>query len=197
MFKIFTFGFDNVFNPNNIEKISGIMHSFLGNFDINEFTKNNENISSNEGNREEYNNFIKLNRYDDMYHLTIDLKGIDLRELSIRYDPGILDINLNRLEIKKSGFGIFSNTALVKNAYNKRFNDIEDIDTNQILKSIDNGVLSIIMQKKYSLENTSNIIDVDSYQDDADIQWCIRNSMKCFNAIFRVVIFIIKAKKGG
>ncbi|POO90061.1 molecular chaperone, partial [Clostridium sp. 2-1] len=96
--------------------------------------------------------------------------GIDLRELSIRYDPGILDINLNRLEIKKSGFGIFSNTALVKNAYNKRFNDIEDIDTNQILKSIDNGVLSIIMQKKYSLENTSNIIDVDSYQDDADIQ---------------------------
>ncbi|CUU51106.1 Hsp20/alpha crystallin family protein [Clostridium beijerinckii] len=170
MFKIFTFGFDNVFNPNNIEKISGIMHSFLDNFDINEFAKNNENISSNEGNREEYNNFIKLNRYDDMYHLTIDLKGIDLRELSIRYDPGILDINLNRLEIKKSGFGIFSNTALVKNAYNKRFNDIEDIDTNQILKSIDNGVLSIIMQKKYSLENTSNIIDVDSYQDDADIQ---------------------------
>lgn len=107
MFKIFTFGFDNVFNPNNIEKISGIMNSFLDNFDINEFAKNNEDISSDEGNREEYNNFIKLNRYDDMYHLTIDLKGIDLRELSIRYDPGILDINLNRLEIRKSGLGYF------------------------------------------------------------------------------------------
>lgn len=107
MFKIFTFGFDNVFNPNNIEKISGIMNSFLDNFDINEFAKNNEDISSDEGNREEYNNFIKLNRYDDMYHLTIDLKGIDLRELSIRYDPGILDINLNRLEIKKVDLGYF------------------------------------------------------------------------------------------
>lgn len=59
MFKIFTFGFDNVFNPNNIEKISGIMNSFLDNFDINEFAKNNEDISSDEGNREEYNNFIK------------------------------------------------------------------------------------------------------------------------------------------
>ncbi|WP_026886690.1 Hsp20/alpha crystallin family protein [Clostridium beijerinckii] len=170
MFKVFTFGFDNFFNSNNIEKISGIMNSFLDNFDINEFTKNNEDSSSYEGNREEYNNFIKLNRYEDMYLLTIDLKGIDLRELSIRYDPGILDINLNRLEIKKSGFGIFSNTVLVKKAYNKKFSDIEEIEINQILKSIDNGVLSIIMQKKYLLENTSNIIDVDCYQDDADIQ---------------------------
>jgi len=196
MFKVFTFGFDNFFNSNNIEKISGIMNSFLDNFDINEFTKNNEDSSSYEGNREEYNNFIKLNRYEDMYLLTIDLKGIDLRELSIRYDPGILDINLNRLEIKKSGFGIFSNTVLVKKAYNKKFSDIEDIETNQILKSIDNGVLSIIMQKKYLLENTSNIIDVDCYQDDADIQWCIRYSMKCLNSVFRIVILNNKNKKG-
>lgn len=168
MFKIFTFGLDDVLNPNNLEKISGIMHSFLDNFDINEFTRNHEDIFSFEEKDEERNNFIKLNQYEDMYLLTIDLKGIDLKELSIRYDPGILDINLNRLEIKKVGFGVLSNNVIVKKAYNKKFANIEEIDTSQILKSIDDGILSIIMQKKYSLESISNIIDVDSYEDNVD-----------------------------
>lgn len=169
MFKIFTFGLDDILNQNNLRKISGIMHSFLDNFDINEFTKDHENDISYEEKDEECNNFIKLDQYEDMYLLTIDLKGIDLRELSIRYDPGILDINLNRLEIKKVGLGILSNNVIVKKAYSRKFKDIEEIETSQILKNIDNGVLSIIMQKKYSTQSISNIIDVDSYEDNVDI----------------------------
>ena len=50
------------------------------------------------------NSFIQLKQYEDMYLLTIDLKGIDLRELSIRYDQGIIEINLIRSEIEKSSF---------------------------------------------------------------------------------------------
>ena len=101
-----------------------------------------------------------------MYLLTIDLKGIDLRELSIRYDPGIIEINLNRSEIEKSSLKKIYSNVLVKKAYNKKFENIEEIDTSQILKSIDNGILSMRMQKKYALESVSSIIDVDSYEDN-------------------------------
>jgi HSP20 family protein len=168
MFKIFTFGFDDIFNSNNVQKINGIVQSFLDNFDINDFTGTQDDTYSYERKEEGSCNFIKLKQYEDMYLLSINLKGINLRELSIRYNPGILEINLNRSEIEKSGFGILSNSILVKKAYNKKFKDIEEIDTSQILKSIDNGVLSIIMQKKYPLENTFYIVDVDSYEDNVD-----------------------------
>ena len=57
---------------------------------------------------------------------------------------------------------------LVKKAYNKKFENIEEIDTSQILKSIDNGILSMRMQKKYTLESVSSIVDVDSYEDNVD-----------------------------
>ena len=155
MFKIFSFGFGNILNLSNVEKINRVMHSFIDNIDINEFTENYEKIEEvNE------NNFIELNQYEDMYLLTIDLKGIDIRELSIRYEAGIIEINLNRSEIEKSNFS----NILVKKAYNKKFENIEEIDTSQIFKIIDNGILSMRMQKKYAL--LESIIDVDSYEEN-------------------------------
>jgi HSP20 family protein len=166
MFKIFSFGFGDIFSLSNIGKINRVMHSFLDDIDINEFTENyrdtffNENYEKTKEVNE--NNFIELKQYEDMYLLTIDLKGINLRELSIRYDPGIIEINLNRLELEKSSL----REILVKKVYNKKFENIEEIDTSQILKSIDNGILSMRMQKKYVLESVLSIIDVDSYEDN-------------------------------
>jgi HSP20 family protein len=168
MFKVFSFGLGEMFNLNNLEKIGGVMHSFLDNIDIKEFIEENgENLGYGiyEGREEEKNNFIELKQYEDLYVLNIDLKGINLRELSIRYDPGVLEINLNRSEVEKLGIGMLARSMLVKRAYNKKFEDIEDIETNQILKTIDNGILSIRMPKKYALEN---IIDVDFYEDNVD-----------------------------
>ena len=164
MFKIFSFGFGNILNLSNVEKINRVMHSFIDNIDINEFTENYRATFSNENYEKieelNENNFIELNQYEDMYLLTIDLKGIDLRELSIRYDTGIIEINLNRSEIEKSNFS----NILVKKAYNKKFENIEEIDTSQIFKSIDNGILNMRMQKKYALLEC--IIDVDSYEEN-------------------------------
>lgn len=172
MFKIFTFGVGNIFNLNNAEKIGGIMQTFLNNIDISEFTQNyTEDFSeeNSEKNMKESDvEFIKFEQDEEMYLLNIDLRGIDLRELSIRYDPGIIEINLNRSEIQKSGFGMFSNNMIVKRSYNKKFNSIEEIDTNQILKNIDNGILSIRMPKKYVLEDSTNIVEVESYEDNVD-----------------------------
>ena len=57
---------------------------------------------------------------------------------------------------------------LVKKLYNKKFENIEEIDTSQILKSIDNGIFSMRMQKKYALESVSSIVDVNSYEENVD-----------------------------
>ena len=170
MFKIFSFKFGNIINLNNIEKINRVMNSFLDNSYIWELAENYKDTFSNANDRqiedEDEENFIELKQYEDMYLLTIDLKGIDLRELSIRYDPGIIEINLNRSEIEKNSFRQISSNILVKKVYNKKFENIEEIDTSQILKSIDNGILSMRMQKKYTLESVSSIVDVDSYEDN-------------------------------
>lgn len=160
MFKIFSFGLSNIFNSNNVGKLNVIMNSFLDGINTNELLEETHELMD-----EEQNGFIQLKQYEDMYLLTIDLRGVDLRELSIRYDPGELEINLNRSEVEKIGIGILSNNVLVKKAYNKKFDNIEDIETNQILKSIDNGILSIRMQKKYKV---TNIVDVDFYEDNID-----------------------------
>lgn len=168
MFKIFSFGLGDIFNLNNLEKIGGFVQSVLDNIDINEFVEENDdnyNDKTYEENDNEKTEFIELKEYEDMYVLDIDLRGVYLRELSIRYDPGIIEINLNRAEIEKRGIGILANNIIVKKAYNRKFENIEDVDTSQILKSIDNGVLSIRMQKKYRLES---IIDVDFYEDSVD-----------------------------
>ena len=172
MIKIFSFRFGNIINLSNIEKINRVMNSFLDNIYISELTENYEDTFSNTNDKEieEANeaDFIELELIEDMYLLTIDLKGIDLRELSIRYDPGIIEVNLNRSEIEKNSFkGIFSNMP-AKKLYNKKFENIEEIDTSQILKSIDNGVFSIRMQKKYAIESVSTIVDVNSYEENVD-----------------------------
>ena len=172
MFKVFSFRFGDIFTLSNIEKINTVMNSFFNNIDISEFTENyrdtllNQNYKKTEEVNE--NNFIELKQYEDMYLLTIDLKGIDLRELSIRYNQGIIEINLNRSEIEQSSFRSNYSNILVKKVYYKKFENIEEIDTSQILKSIDNGILSMRMQKKYALESASNILDVDSYEDNVD-----------------------------
>jgi len=172
MFKIFSFQFRDAFNLNNIEKMNGVMHSFLDNINISEFTEEyREDFSEQrheEREKSNRNDFIELKQDEDMYLLIIDLKGIDIREVSIRYNLGVIEINLNRSEIEKSFFGIVSRNMLVKKAYNKRFENIEEIDTSQILKNIDNGILSIRMQKKYPLKILSSIVDVDSYEDNVD-----------------------------
>lgn len=165
MFKVFSFQLGDILNVKNLEKINGIMQSFLDNIDISEFLEENSEAGDYEEKEIESNQHIDLKQYEDMYLLTIDLKGVDLRELSIRYDPGILEINLNRLEVEKRGVGIISNNVVVKRAYNRKFENIEDIETDKILKSIDNGILSIRMPKKYSL---NGIIDVDFYEDNVD-----------------------------
>jgi HSP20 family protein len=169
MFKIFSIGLQDIFNKKNIEKINRIVDSFIENIDIEEFTEDNNMSFSNESyeERESANdyNFIKFKRYEDMYVLSIDLRGIDLRELSIRYDPGIIEINLIRSEVEKSNFGVVPRSTFVRKAYNKKIEDIEEIDTNQIIKSIDNEILTIRMQQKYSLDS---IIEVDSYEDNVD-----------------------------
>lgn len=168
MFKIFSFGLGDIFNLNNLEKIGGFVQSVLDNIDINEFYEENDdnyNDKTHEGNDNEKTEFIELKEYEDMYVLNIGLRGVYLRELSIRYYSGIIEINLNRAEIEKMGTGIWAKNIIVKKAYNKKFENIEEIDISQILKSIDYGILSIRMQKKYKLEN---IIDVDFYEDNVD-----------------------------
>lgn len=172
MFKIFSFGFNDIFNKNNIEKMNGIMYSILDNMDINQFTEEYEDEFSGKPYEqlEKSNtvNFIELKQDKDMYYLNIDLKGINIREVSIRYDPGIIEINLCRLEMQKSFLGIMPRNILVKRRYSKKFENIEDIDTDQVYKNIDDGILSIRMQKKYPMEIFDTIVEVDFYEDNID-----------------------------
>jgi len=169
MFKIFSFGVNDIFNLKNI---NGIMYSFLDNIDINEFVEDYREAFSNNNHEEredaDEENFIVLDQYKDMYLLTIDLKGVDIRGLSIRYEAGIIEINLSRSEVERRFFGIIPKNILIKKAYNKKFKNIEEIDTSQILKNVDNGILSIRLQKKYALESVSSIVDVDCYEDNVD-----------------------------
>ena len=170
MFKIFSFGFGNITSLSNRERINTIMNSFLDNIYINEVTDNYRYTDTNDKKIEESNemDFIELKQYEDMYLLIIDLKGIDLREVSIRYELGIIEINLNRAEVEKSSFWDVSGNVFVKKSYNKKFENIEEIDTSQILKSIDNGIFSMRMQKKYAVKSVSSIVDVDSYEENVD-----------------------------
>ena len=80
-----------------------------------------------------------------------------MKEMSIRYENDIIDINLNRVEHVKNNY-MMNNVR--KKHYNKTFDKIEQIDTDRLLKSIDNGWLKITMPKKYSIEN-KNIIDAE------------------------------------
>ena len=159
MFNFFPFKGGGVFTFGTFNKIDDMVESFLGDIGINEITDLYEDVFSNyensdeEKNQEEVN-FIKFESYDDMYLLTIELNGVNLRELSIRYDSGIIEINLNRLEINTNPFGI---KTKVKNHYNKTFDNIEEIDTDNILKSIDEEMLSIRMPKRFYVDGSPDI----------------------------------------
>lgn len=163
MFNFFPFKGGGVFTFGTFNKIDDMVESFLGDIGINEITDLYEDVFSNyensdeEKNQEEVN-FIKFESYDDMYLLTIELNGVNLRELSIRYDSGIIEINLNRLEINTNPFGI---KTKVKNHYNKTFDNIEEIDTDNILKSIDEEILSIRMPKRFYVDGSPEIVDID------------------------------------
>ena len=190
MFNFFPFKGGGVFTFGTFNKIDDMVESFLGDIGINEITDLYEDVFSNyensdeEKNQEEVN-FIKFESYDDMYLLTIELNWVNLRELSIRYDSGIIEINLNRLEINTNPFGI---KTKVKNHYNKTFDNIEEIDTDNILKSIDEEMLSIRMPKRFYVDGSPEIVDIDYTEvvetelvpldEENNSHWLNRNKQK-------------------
>lgn len=108
--------------------------------------------------------FIEFQEFQDMYLLKIDLTGIDLRELSIRYDPGIINIRLKKSELDKPvSFLGYVDQKIIKKDYSKTFDNIEDIDISRVYKKIDNGIYTLNMPKKYMIDGQSKIIDIDSY----------------------------------
>lgn len=113
--------------------------------------------------------FIEFEEFQDMYLLKIDLTGIDLRELSIRYDPGTINIRLKKSEIDMPlSFLGYGNQQIVKKDYSKRFDNIEDIDISKVYKKIDNGMYILNMPKKYMIDSGSKIIDIESYSVEPD-----------------------------
>ncbi|WP_244834045.1 Hsp20/alpha crystallin family protein [Clostridium sp. BJN0001] len=163
MFGLFPFG-------SGLNGLSDLFSSVIGSVDINIFISGYSNYPYNEDTfHDEYkesiprisydDTFIDLQKHRDMYILTIDLTGIDLREVSIKYDPGIITINLNKIEQENDDYYY---PKYIKRRYSKDFNNIEDIDTSKLVKSIDNGVLKILMPKKYAaIESSNNVVDVD------------------------------------
>lgn len=162
MFKFFS----GTFNLGNLAELGSLVETFLSTIDssIDELSKEIE-----ESTREEkISSFIDFQQDDDMYLLRINLNGIDLRELSIKYNPGVIDINLKRTEVEQRGIGYFTNNVIVKKKYHKNFANIEEIDTSRLIKTVENGVLKIRMPKKYVLNSSSNIIDVNYYVEDKE-----------------------------
>ena len=167
MFNFFPFKGGGVFTFGTFNNRDGMVQSFFENIDMNEVTNLYEDVFSNcENVDEEQADFIKFESYDDMYLLTIELRGINLGELSIQYDPGIIEINLNREEINTNSLGM---KKKIKKNYNKKFDNIEEIDIDNLLKSIDADVLSIRMLKKFSLSASTEVVDID-YTDIVDTE---------------------------
>ncbi|NFR87855.1 Hsp20/alpha crystallin family protein [Clostridium sp. ZS2] len=170
MFKMFPFKFWGTVNIGNLGNVIG---SFLEDIDlsglINELDEEYEEENSKESQEsedskdEDVAEFIQLEEYDDMYILTIELNGVDLRQTSIQYNPGRLSINLNKMEKVSQHIGIFSSDYMVKKNYKKEFDKIESIDESKIMKILENGVLKISMPKKYALNDDSKIVDVKNY----------------------------------
>lgn len=153
-------------------QIQNAVNTVLNNVDIEQLAQQYFNAISDGTKQNAIENncdFVALERSDDMYTLRIDLTGIDLRELSIKYDPGILDINLHRSEFDNNSYnyGGYTNN-IIKKKYNTSFDNIDEIDTDRVLKSIDNGVLIMKMPKKYSLDSRSKIVEVESYTVDGE-----------------------------
>lgn len=169
MFRIFPFKFGGTIDLN---KVGSIIGDFLENIDISIFTEEynmgdeSYRIKNKEDKQEEKAEFINLEEYDDMYVLSIELKGVDLRQTSIRYDPGKISINLNKFEMNKANNGMFTSNYMVKKNYIKEFDNIEAIEETKLIKTMENGVLRISMPKKYILDSKSKIVDVNDYIED-------------------------------
>lgn len=128
---------------------------------------NNRGIETNKT-EEEYE-FIKFKELNDMYVLKIDLSGVDLRELSVKYDPGVIKISLKRSEYDDSiDFNGYNNPKVIKREYKKTFNNIEEVDLSRVIKNVDGGSFNLRMPKKYVLEQGNNIIDVDKFIDEGN-----------------------------
>ena len=96
MFKFFS----GTFNLSNLSELENLVESFISTLDssVDELSKEIEENTL----EEKINSFIDFQQDDDMYLLKIDLNGIDLRELSIKYNSGVIDINL-----KRTGFSYY------------------------------------------------------------------------------------------
>ena len=82
-----------------------LLYDILGDFNLEQlYSEYNKalNCMNEELIESEECRFIEFEEFQDMYVLKIDLTGIDLRELSIKYEPGIININLNKPS--KDGF---------------------------------------------------------------------------------------------
>ncbi|WP_294394756.1 Hsp20/alpha crystallin family protein [uncultured Clostridium sp.] len=168
-------------NLNGIGLLNQIQNAFntvLNNVDFEQLAQQYFNAISDGARQNTIENtcdFVALERSNDMYTLRIDLKGIDLRELSIKYDPGSLDINLYRTEYDNNSYNYRGYTNnIIKKKYNTSFDNIEEIDTDRVLKSIDNGVLIMKMPKKYSLDSKSKIVEVENYTVDGENKTSIK-----------------------
>ncbi len=170
MFKMFPFKFWGTVNIGNLGNmigsfledidLSGLIDEFEHEYDEENFNESQEPEDSKDKDVAE---FIQLEEYDDMYILTIELNGVDLRQTSIQYNPGKLSINLNKMEKVSQHIGMFSSDYMVKKNYKKEFDKIESIDESKIMKILENGVLKISMPKKYALNDDSKIVDVKNY----------------------------------
>lgn len=181
MFNRFPFDFGNVFNISGFIKFGDSSNFFtFGNSDdffdkfkdefvddinlykmYNKTSKNNSNNLDNINQNANDDSFIEFKEFDGMYVLKVSLNGIDLRDLSIQYNPGVIKIKAKKLE--KQVFTNPNYQKVFKKEYTKKFENIEDIDLSNTLKSIDNGLFSIIMPKKYNVTSESNIVDVKDY----------------------------------
>lgn len=192
MFNMFPFNFTQIFSGSNFTSFTSFT-GFMGqngfniNDQFNNFTNEFENIMSDflsgvdfDKLYSEYNNalkeineeltekeecdFINFEEFQDMYLLKIDLTGIDLRELSIKYNPGTIKVSLKRAELEKmSGYLGYGDQRIVKKSYIKIFENIEDIDISKVYKNIDNGIYTLNMPKKYMIDGQSKIIEIDNY----------------------------------
>lgn len=136
-----------MFSINSINTMDDIADNIYGNFNLN---NNNSNYI------EEEDNDIMLLTYDDMYVLTIYMRGVDLRELSIQYNFDKIVVTLNRLETAYNNFGM---PILTKNKYSKSFDNLESIEVNNVSKSIDGDYLYMTMPKKYIISDNTKIVD--------------------------------------
>lgn len=160
-------GYDFFNQSQFTNEFDNLMSDFLGGVDFEKlYSQYNKALNSinEELIEKEECDFIKFEEFEDMYLLKIDLTGIDLRELSIKYDPGVINVRLKKSEIEDSfnSFG-YGNQRIVKRNYAKTFDNIEDIELSRVYKNIDNGIYTLNMPKKYMINSGSKIIDIDSY----------------------------------